>query len=334
MKTLVLGGTVFLSYAIAQEAVRRGHDVTCLARAETSTVPSGAALVRANRADGPSAYAPLTGDWDAVIDVSWEPQHVREAVEALVGRSRHWTYVSSCSVYADQGGGTLDESAETLDALAPSVAPSVANYGEAKVACERLSLAALDSRLHVCRPGLIGGPGDPSDRFGYWPARFARFLDDDVLVPASPDAVTATIDVRDLANWIVTASESQLTGTMNALGEQLLLSDVLSRAQRVAGHHGALIALDEGWLLEHGVAPWSGHDSLPLWIPRSMGFEVFAKRSSARAGALGLTCRPIEETLSATLAFEQDAGLDRERRAGLSRERETELLVEWSAERV
>ncbi len=329
----MLGGTVFLSYAVAQESVHRGHEVTCLARAETGAAPAGASLVRANRADGPAAYAQLSGDWDAVIDVSWEPLHVREAVEALAARSRHWTYVSSCSVYADQGGGRLDESAEILEALDPSVASSLANYGEAKVACENLCLAVLGSRLHVCRPGLIGGPGDPSDRFGYWPARFARFPDDEVLVPDGTDAVTATLDVRDLADWIVTVGESGLTGTMNALGEQLLLSDVLSRAQRVAGHRGALIPLDEDWLLEHGVAPWSGNESLPLWIPRSMGFEVFSKRSSARARTLGLSRRPLEETLSATLAFEQNAGLDRERRAGLSRERETELLREWSAER-
>ena len=330
MKTLILGGTVFLSYAVAQEAVGRGHDVTCLARAESATPPPGARLVRANRDDGPSAYGQLAGDWDEVVEVSWNPRHVREALEVLAQRASHWTYVSSCSVYADNAGGPLDETAVTLGALGNGVEASLAMYGEAKVACEDMCLAVLSSRLHICRPGLIGGPGDPSDRFGYWPARFARFSNDDVLVPDSPDAVTATIDVRDLAAWIVTASERGLSGTMNVLGEERLLSDVLSLAQRAGGHRGALVALDEDWLVDHGVAPWSGEQSLPLWIPRSFGFEVFARRSSAHALARGLVRRPIEETIEATLRSERFAGLNRVRAAGLSPTRESELLLEWS----
>jgi hypothetical protein len=150
------------------------------------------------------------------------------------------------------------------------------------------------------------------------------------LVPDSPDAVTATIDVRDLAAWIVTASERGLSGTMNVLGEERLLSDVLSLAQRAGGHRGALVALDEDWLVDHGVAPWSGEESLPLWIPRSFGFEAFARRSSAQALARGLVRRPIEETIEATLRSERLAGLERVRAAGLSPARESELLLEWS----
>ncbi|MHB1087724.1 MAG: NAD-dependent epimerase/dehydratase family protein [Acidimicrobiales bacterium] len=332
MKTLVLGGTVFLSYAIAEECVRRGHEVTCLARGEAGSVPAGATLVRADRAQGRSAYAQLNGDWDIVVDVSWEPGHVREALEALADRTRHWTYVSSCSVYADNGGGALDESAALLGALEPGGVASLEKYGEAKVACEESCHSAIGTRLHICRPGLIGGPGDPSDRFGYWPARFARHLDDNVLVPDSTRAMSATIDVRDLAAWIVTAGESGIVGTMNALGEPRLLSEVLVLAQRTAEHRGAMVAVGEGWLLDHGVAPWSGKDSLPLWIPRTMGFDVFSKRSSARALEFGLVRRSIEETLSVALAFERRAGLERERHAGLSPARESELLSQWSSD--
>ena len=38
MRLLVLGGTVFLSKAVAEEAVRRGHEVTCACRGESGAV--------------------------------------------------------------------------------------------------------------------------------------------------------------------------------------------------------------------------------------------------------------------------------------------------------
>ena len=333
MKILVLGGTVFLSSAVVAELVLRGHEVTCLARGESEVPPKPAKLVRADRGEGRVAYDGLGGDWDAVMDVSWEPSYVRDALEVLGERAGHWTYVSSCSVYADNSGGELDESASVLSALSPGEVSSLANYGESKVACEEYCRAALESRLHICRPGLIGGPGDPSDRFGYWPARFARSHDDEVLVPQAETTLTSTIDVRDLAQWIVTAMESKIVGNFNALGAQHTLAEVLSLCQSAAGHRGEMIPIDEDWLLEHDVAPWSGEGSLPLWIPRSMGYDVFAQRTSDRALARGLSLRPLEELISATLEFERHAGIDRHRRAGLSPEREKWLLEKWSVNR-
>ena len=40
MKLLVLGGTMFLSKAVAEEAVRRGHDVTCACRGGSGRCPT------------------------------------------------------------------------------------------------------------------------------------------------------------------------------------------------------------------------------------------------------------------------------------------------------
>ncbi len=331
MRILILGGTVFLSAAVAAESIARGHDVTCIARGESGVVPGGARLLMANRSSGVTAYVEADGDWDAVVDVAWEPSFVRDALSILADRVDHWTYVSSCSVYANQGSGRLDEGANVVSPLDAGSSASMETYGQSKVACENLCSAALSSRLHICRPGLIGGPGDPSDRSGYWPARLARHRDDDVLVPNDADAPTQTIDVRDLANWIVTAAESKVTGTMNAVGEQRTLGDVIATAQEVAEHRGTLVPADEDWLLDHGVSGWSGAESLPLWIPRISGFDIFAQRSAARALSNGLSLRPTQETLAATLDFERLSGVGRDRRAGLSPDNEQALLSEWLA---
>ena len=38
----------------------------------------------------------------------------------------------------------------------------------------RRNLERLAERAILLRPGLIVGPGDPTDRFTYWPVRVAR----------------------------------------------------------------------------------------------------------------------------------------------------------------
>ena len=46
-----------------------------------------------------------------------------------------------------------------------------APYGLSKTLGEQASEAAFPGRATIVRPGLIVGPGDPTDRFTYWPVR-------------------------------------------------------------------------------------------------------------------------------------------------------------------
>lgn len=117
MRLLILGGAAWLGGCLATTAVRRGHEVTCLARGRSGSVPAGAALVRADR-DLPGAYDDVMGlDWDAVVDLSRQPGQVRAAVAALAGCSRSFVFISSANVYADHGTTGLDETASVLPPL-------------------------------------------------------------------------------------------------------------------------------------------------------------------------------------------------------------------------
>ena len=118
--------------------------------------------------------------WDAVLDVSRQPGQVRRAVAALAGTAEHFTFVSSCSVYADHGSPGADETAGLLPPLESDVMTSPDVYGAAKVACENAARNTFGpDRSLIVRPGLIAGPGDSTDRTGYWPLRFARPVADD-----------------------------------------------------------------------------------------------------------------------------------------------------------
>jgi nucleoside-diphosphate-sugar epimerase len=197
------------------------------------------------------------------------------------------------------------------------------NYGESKVAIEQATLAATDGMAHLCRAGLIGGPGDGSDRYGYWPARLARDSKP-VIVPGIGGHSTQVIDVRDLAAWILLAAEQGTTGAMNALGDQVSFGQYLAASREVAGHAGSVVTAPEDLLVDQGVGYWAGPDSLPLWLPPN--HEGFMARSGQAARAAGLVLRPWRETLEDTLRDERARGLDRPRKAGLSPDTEARLV--------
>jgi 2'-hydroxyisoflavone reductase len=322
MKLLVLGGTLFLSHAVAADAVARGHDVTCAARGESGPAPEGARHVVLDRAE--PDWSSLDGDWDAVVDVARTPSWVASALDALADRIPHWTFVSSISVYADHStpGGTPD----TLPLL-PAITEDVEQdspdaYGSSKVGCEQLVQARAGEVL-VIRPGLIIGPGDPSGRFSYWPERLAE--GGDVLAPESPDRGTQAIDVRDLAAWIVSCAESRLTGVYDASGRVLPLGTLVDEVVAAVGGNAKLVWATAEFLLERDVAYWSGPRSLPLWLPEdSRGMTA---HNVDAAFAAGLDTRPVGETATDTLAWLRSR--DDAPRTGLTRAEEQALLDDW-----
>jgi 2'-hydroxyisoflavone reductase len=325
---LVLGGTGWLSGLIAEEWRDRGADVTALARG--GRAPADGIRLAVGDRDQPDAYDEVAAErWDEVVDITMNVAHARAAVTALADRTRHWTCISTISVYADSDVIGADESAETLepaDPGSPGPAEEGYDYGRAKVAVEAAVGAGLGDRALIVRPGLIVGPGDVSDRFGYWVGRFALAADGPVLVPDLEGLGAQVIDVRDLAAFVVRAGADAVTGTIDVVGDPLVLSDVLARARGIAGHTGELVERDDEWLERHDVSHWSGPRSLPLWLPHDSA--GFMSRSNRRYREAGGAIRDLDTTLRDTLADESMRGLDRERRSGLSRTEELALIAD------
>ncbi len=274
----------------------------------------------------------------AVVAEALAARHVRSVVEALDGRIDHYCFVSSASVYASHQPIGADESAPVeelpTDVDVDDETQITAHYGALKACCERTLDELLPGRAHHARAGIIVGPHDDSGRFAYWLQRIAA--GGDVLAPDPPDNPIQMIDVRDLAAWLLTAAEHGVTGPVNAVGDpgQLTMASLLGEIDAVAGNGARLVWVDQSFLADEGIEPWS---DLPLWLPpATLPTHVgFFQRSNARARAAGLTFRSLAVTIADTLDWlssgeppPRNKPLDIGR-VGLSDERHRSLLERW-----
>jgi 2'-hydroxyisoflavone reductase len=306
VRVLILGGTRFLGRAIAEVALARGHELTLFNRGQTNPelFPEAEKL----RGDRTSDLSALEGrTWDAVFDVAgYVPGVVRRSADRLRDSGRY-VFVSSISVYAsfDEPWDESGPIAELGDAPVDELAADYSNYGPLKALCEAEVEAVFGDRALIVRPGLIGGPHDPTGRFTYWPHRLAR--GGELLAPAPPERLAQFIDVRDLAEWMIDAVERGLGGVFNATNEGIPWGELLDGAD--------VTWVPDAFLQEHGVGEWM---ELPLWIAGT-GLRV----DVSRIVAAGLRTRPLADTLAGAAEAPDVAGV------GLTREREAELLATW-----
>jgi nucleoside-diphosphate-sugar epimerase len=284
-------------------------------------VPDGAAQVVWDRAEPVPAGLVETA-YDAVVDVARMPSWVRSAVAAFA--DAHWVFVSTINVYADEstpGGrpGTLPLREPIADDVDLTEDPEA--YGPMKVACEQAVRDGAASWT-VIRPGLIVGPGDPTGRFTYWPARLAD--GGEVLAPGRPEDRMQVIDVRDLAAWIVTAAEARTGGDYDGVGEVLAMGDLLAQVASGCGVEPELTWVPQELLAEQGVEPWAGPGSVPLWLPRPE-YDGMCAHDPEPSYAAGLVLRPLADTARETLAWLQ--ATPGATVTGMTREREAEVLA-------
>lgn len=309
MRLLVLGGTRFLGRHIVDAALARDDDVTIFTRGRLA-VPwnTGVTALVGDRDPrvAPGLAALESGSWDAAIDCSgYVPRVVEAGARVLASRVGRYVFVSSMSVYAKTDRSGMDERTPVIRLSDPATEAVMENYGGLKAACETAVDRLFGTRATQVRPGLIVGPHDGSDRFGYWVARFIapHLLGERAaraVVPAPPSRPLQFIDARDLARWMVDLAAGDIGGTFNACSPagqwtmQALVDAVAGAAQ--SPPEPAWIGDDT--LVAAGVVPWVG---LPLWLPPSEPDSAgFMTMDCSRARTAGLSTRPLHETIADT----------------------------------
>lgn len=333
-RILILGGTGFIGPAIVSAARARGHTVTLFNRGKTR--PGLFTDLEQRHGDrdplkGDGLKSLETGEWDAVIDDSgYYPRIVGASAKLLAPRVKHYIYVSSISCYKEPSPMYGDEDAPLATMADPTVetmGKSFENYGPLKALCEQAAEAALPGRTTIVRPGYIVGPDDPTGRFTYWPVRIDK--GGEIAVPGAPTDPFQVIDVRDLAGWLVLLVENKTIGKFNAVGPEMPMNwgRVVTACQKVATTPGTLTWIPGEFMEKQKDVEF------PIWSPYLGDTKGFHTWKAGRAVKTGLTFRPIETTVTDTLAWYKGQLKEEKGRVKLAftPEQEAAVLAAWKS---
>ena len=334
MRLLVLGGTGFIGPPMVRYAVLRGHEVTIFTRGKTQADISGVESLVGDRSGDLDALKGRT--WDAVLDNNARDYRwVTLTTELLKDKAQHYLFVSSISAYAGEATGYdyVDEpwSKPPLNTKSPlarapeDFAPGQElPYGQSKTMAEKLTNSAFPGRSTIVRPGFIVGPGDPTDRFTYWPVRIDK--GGEVLAPGDGTDPVQFIDVRDLGEWIIRLVENATFGTFNGvgIGSPLSMAEMVYGIRAVTSSHVDFTWVPIPFLRKNDVQSYS---DMPIWIPG----DPFSFVDNSLAMASGLTFRPLAVTAADTLDWHKSrpAAEQAELRIGIKPDREQQVLAAW-----
>lgn len=156
-------------------------------------------------------------------------------------------------------------------------------YGARKVMCERAVASTFGDRWSVVRAcGIIGAhfeDDDPSKL--YWPARISQRRP--ILGPGTGTDALQTVDVRDVAEFLLHLAATKQFGIYNAVGNTATTGEYVDTVRKVTG----------------GTAPvfWSGRNfNVPMYADenRRPGFQ---RVSNIRARAAGLKIRSLMDSV-------------------------------------
>jgi 2'-hydroxyisoflavone reductase len=327
---LILGGTGFIGPHLTDLALARGWKVTHFNRGKRD--PDGVENVETLNGDRKGQLDSLQGrKWDAVVDnTGYIPKYCKMSADLLGPNTGYCLYVSSISAYA--GFAKPNDIGSPTGRLENKDQEEITNetYGPMKALCEQYVRDAYGARSSIVRPGYIVGPLDPTDRFTYWPVRFAQ--GGEMAVPGTPADPIQIVDVRDLVAFMLGLVERAVDGYFNAVTPPgaLTMGSLMETIRKVTGADTKLTWIDEDFLAaklkpeEMNFAPWG-----PM-----RGEEAGGSLTGMQASAdQGLEARPLEETVRDTLAWHETRPAERKAqlRSGFTPGKEAEILAAWKA---
>jgi nucleoside-diphosphate-sugar epimerase len=321
MRVLVSGATGFVGFHAAQRLLTAGHELRVLAR----DLARAERLFRAARdveiavgdmTDATAVAAALAG-CDALLHAAATVSFARSSADALraanVAGTRNLVggacerglgaivYVSSLAAIFDPRGPDPTPDSPVMEHRNA--------YARAKAAAERVvrELAAAGGPIATVYPNAVIGPDDPgwSESVAALRGYVARCL--------RTSGGTGFVDVRDLAALALRLVEEKRGGRILVGGQFLSWDEIAAELEAILGRPVRRLALPAPLLRALGSATDALRRLRPVDSLISREGMEYATRmrplpTSPEVAALGVTLRPVRESLRDTLAWMLAAG--------------------------
>jgi dihydroflavonol-4-reductase len=318
-RVFVLGATGHVGQAVVRHALEHGREVTAATR---QTDPEGLRGLGAKivRIDSElQSLAELAAGHDLLVDaaapyllnlgVQGSPEW-RSRVDAAVRRTERViaaARVRNLRLAFVSSYATVPRHDSPVEAAAALWRRSVSPYFEAKVAMEQAVIAAAGVRAVIVNPVAFLGPWEfrEAER-NFVPLVLARRL------PMVIGQTMCVIDVRDVADAIDRAVSREFFGKPIPLaGHNILPVDLAVMTARLGGVPATPPLVVDGHAA--AAAAFWGHwafSAFGMPAPSFLGLiaispEIMPIQQSQEQIDLGVTIRPLEETLRDAVAFHQ-----------------------------
>ena len=315
MEALILGGTQFIGRHIAEMLLTAGHTVSTLNRGKSpDELPAEIERLRGDRDQGVLGLESLKGrSWDVCVDMcGYTPTQVRASADLLRGSVKRYVFMSAVSVYGDPALRPVYETHPRLPPAGEDLTEIDADtYGPLKVGCEDIVQQDYGDRCTVLRPQVVVGVHDQKGRQSYWVQRAMQ--ETEMLAPGDGSDHLQVIDVRDVARFVRTVIEHDVSGVFNLAGPRFSWREFM----RILGAQN-IVWVDAEIIKAAGLT----HEELPLFRAERGVRSGLMDVSNERARANGLTLTKSEVTVGEMQAYFGGKSFV----PALSPERETELI--------
>lgn len=315
MRILVIGGTRFIGPRLVPRLIAAGHRVAVLTRGNNpADFPGLATHLKVDRTDAGAFKAAVTAEpWDVVIDtVAYGPAEVESVIDALGGRIRQYVAVSTYTVYPHDTTGSRAKAGPDDFRLVPEepvdldyVEPEYQGPGGAERGAYSLQKRAIEKILWglkgrppfaftIARPTNIEGPGDPTNRRGFYIQRIAD--GGPVIIPDGLNPPFRHVYVDDVAQALAAMAGNERTfgrAYNLAMEEVMFLDEYLGLIAEAAGRRLDVVRIPMSYLDRTPLKPYR----LPIpW--RSLLLDV-----SRAAADLGYRSTPVRRWVAETVRW-------------------------------